>query len=293
MAQAYKAYSEAEVELPGGNYTKWYWAARHMGSDFCMVCPARRSARLIAAAPQLRSAFSTSAAESSPRSTSAASSATATSSLQTTPAYLYLFSHAPDGPSGEPDGEKGPTLAHHSAELPFVFRVEEAYGPDANLFHYNTSRETPLADAMADAWVEFAATGAPPATWPPYSHDGEQTWMEFGRDNSLTAEVRHSLKRAACDLWDATQLVLDRGGASTSAVASEATKSASEATKSASEATKSASEATTAAGSGTSSSASVDQALSATVPVPGVVITDVPATLVTMVEAAAQADLRA
>ena len=36
-------YSHAEVQLPGGNFTKFYWAARHAAADATMICPARRT----------------------------------------------------------------------------------------------------------------------------------------------------------------------------------------------------------------------------------------------------------
>ena len=172
-ASAVAAYSQP-FELPsGGDLGHWYWAARKMGTDSTMICPARRSAKWI----------------------SAANSGSA-------PAYVYTFQHRPDGPSGS-----YPLAAHHSSELPFVFRVENADddGMLAAAFRYNTSRERPLADEMADALITFAATGMPPIGWPAYD-DVNQSMMLFGTPSGqlLTGTVAHGLKRAHCSLWDKT-----------------------------------------------------------------------------------------
>ena len=168
-----QAYSETS-ELPaGGNHTHWYWAARKLGTDYTMICPAHRSAQWLSTANGGRS-----------------------------PAYLYLFAHPPDGPSGT-----YPYAAHHSSEIPFIFRVENADdGPDPAFFQFNASRERPLADEMANALITFAATGAPPSGWPAYERDGNQSWMIFGAPSGLRlgGKVSHGLKRAHCKLWDAT-----------------------------------------------------------------------------------------
>ena len=37
-------YGSAETKLPGGANSKWWWAARHARSDYCMACAARRAA---------------------------------------------------------------------------------------------------------------------------------------------------------------------------------------------------------------------------------------------------------
>ena len=166
-------YSEL-IELPsGGDLGHWYWAARKMGTDSTMICPARRSVQWISAAHSGRA-----------------------------PAYLYVFQHRPDGPSGS-----YPLAAHHSSELPFVFRVENADddGMLAEAFRFNTSRERPLADEMADALITFAATGMPPIGWPAYD-DVNQSMMLFGTPSGqlLTGTVAHGLKRAHCSLWDKT-----------------------------------------------------------------------------------------
>ena len=39
-----QAYSETN-ELPAGGTTHWYWAARKLGTDCTMICPAHRSAQ--------------------------------------------------------------------------------------------------------------------------------------------------------------------------------------------------------------------------------------------------------
>ena len=156
-----------EPALPGGNYTRWYWAAKHLGADYHMVCPARSSVRSVGAALGGEGGAG---------------------------AYLYFFAHAPDGPSGA-----YPSLAHHASEIPFVFHDETARGPNAPEFHVSR-RELPLAGAMAGAWATFAATGRPPAAWPPYARD--EAWYVFGDGGGA---VRHRFKHDKCDLWDRIQ----------------------------------------------------------------------------------------
>jgi para-nitrobenzyl esterase len=158
-----------EIALPGGSYSRWYWAAHHLGSDYTMICPARRSVAAVASA---HGGAST--------------------------GFLYLFSHAPDGPSGA-----YPSLAHHASEIPFVFHDNSAVGPNAPEFHISR-REWPLADAMAGAWAEFAATGRPRPSWPPYTQD--EAWMVFGATaaGGGGGNVTHQLKSDRCSLWDAT-----------------------------------------------------------------------------------------
>ena len=159
----------------------WYWAARRLGADYTMACPARRSARWLSEASGGR-----------------------------TQSYLYLFAHSPDGGGGQHPGSGG---ALHSSELPFAFRVAHAEGAEAAHFHINASREAPLADAMANAVITFAATGAPPVDWPAYKHDAEQGWMVFGAPTGdlLRGTVSHGLGRAVCDLWDMTSQKLENG----------------------------------------------------------------------------------
>ena len=173
------AYAKSEVAMPGGNFTKWWWAAQHMGSDYAMICPARRSVGWWKMGrhnkPPVRS-------------------------------YLYLFSHVPDGPSGT-----YPKLAHHASEIPFVFRDLTATGPSAPFFHISR-REIPLSDAIVSAWRSFAATGTPHVRladesarakqlleWPPYAPSG--SWMIFGGKGGIAA-VQSKIKEATCDLWD-------------------------------------------------------------------------------------------
>ena len=127
-----------------------------------------------------------------------------------TQSYLYLFAHSPDGGGGQHPGSGG---ALHSSELPFAFRVAHAEGAEPAHFHINASREAPLADAMANAVITFAATGAPPVDWPAYKHDAEQGWMVFGAPTGdlLSGTVSHGLGRAVCDLWDMTSQKLETG----------------------------------------------------------------------------------
>jgi len=160
-ARAIEAY-RGETALAGGNYTKWYWAARHMGSDHAMICPARRSV------------FQVGTAQSFKAST-----------------YMYLFAHAPDGPSGV-----YPNLAHHASEIPFVFHDMSAHGPNAAKYHISL-RELPLSNCIARAWSTFAKTGTPPALWPAYSIN--QSWMVFEDSGGVS---RQQFKREQCDFWD-------------------------------------------------------------------------------------------
>ena len=45
-----RIYDAAEVQLPGGNASKWWWAGVHMGTDVTMACPARHTAMWLASA---------------------------------------------------------------------------------------------------------------------------------------------------------------------------------------------------------------------------------------------------
>lgn len=159
--EIFEAY-RGEVQLKGGNYTKWYWAAVHMGSDYAMICPARRSVRSIA------TAFN-----------------------RTKAAALYLFSHVPDGPSG-----RYPKLAHHSSEIPFMFHDDTAAGPEADKFHI-AKRERSIADLMAGSWATFAASGDLPHFWPQF--EPTQAWLDIGDSKPV---IRPQLKQQQCDLWD-------------------------------------------------------------------------------------------
>ena len=119
------------------------------------------------------------------------------------PSYLYLFAHAPDGPSG-----RYPALAHHASEIPFVFQDRAAAGPSAELYHIS-QKELTLSDAIVREWRAFAASGAPSrrgaaaeaplGKWPPFAPD--ENWMVFGGVGGV-ASLSSGLKHAACDLWD-------------------------------------------------------------------------------------------
>jgi para-nitrobenzyl esterase len=182
QAELVEAYSDSEVARPGGNRSKWWWAARHMGADFAMGCTARRSASWLA-----------STAPESPR------------------AFVYLFSHIPDGPSGA-----FPALAHHASEIPFVFRVQEAHGPNAPKYHIS-KRELPLATAMATAWRSLAADGNPGAAWPSWKPQGDRghdsggasrrgtewpgaPWFKFDGQQGVAQAPDFKLRQ--CNVWD-------------------------------------------------------------------------------------------
>lgn len=158
-------YGAAEVALPGGPLSKWYWATMHAGSDYFMICPAALSASLVAAAAA--------------------------------PSFAYLFAHAPDGPAGA-----YPHLAHHTSEIPFVFHDTSASGPNASSYRIS-ARERPLADAIVHAWAAFATTGDPSTDaleWPAYG--ATAGFMEFGAaGGGLGAAYRPGLKRANCEGW--------------------------------------------------------------------------------------------
>ncbi len=66
------------------------------------------------------------------------------------PAYVYLFSRAPQGPGGEKLG------AHHAIEIPYVMDTLAAVP-----WMPRKPWDQELADAMSAAFVRFAATGDP------------------------------------------------------------------------------------------------------------------------------------
>jgi para-nitrobenzyl esterase len=130
-------YNASEVAMPGGNYTKWYWAAYHVGVDYVSVCTARRSA-----------VWWERAQRHAPTSARAG-------------AYVYMFDHVPEGPSGQ-----YPQLAHHSADVPFSFQILSAVGPSCGAAPAGADcalrpDELPLSDAMVSAWRALAAHGTP------------------------------------------------------------------------------------------------------------------------------------
>lgn len=174
QAELLEAYGEFATARPGGNRSRWWWAARHLGADLIMVCPARR----------------------------AASWATRRGS-NSSAAFTYVFAHIPDGPSGA-----YPELAHHASDIPFVFRVTEAHGPNSPKYQISV-REQQLAKAMATAWIELAANGTPGDNWPAWQlHGGSSTaaslagrpWMLF--DGNAGVVQADSYKLRQCNVWD-------------------------------------------------------------------------------------------
>ena len=173
VARMTAAYGANEVKLPGGEYTKWYWAGLHAGSDAAMVCPARHTA-IWATKGKVK-------------------------------AYLYHFTHVPVGSSGQ-----YPRLAHHASEIPFVFHVLNATGPNADEYFMHGNVEVELSAAMATYWRNFASSGDPNVNadrgggatnlphWPAYEHSGSDTTMVFDDVPATKA----GLKRAQCDIWD-------------------------------------------------------------------------------------------
>ena len=121
-----------------------------------------------------------------------------------------------------------PQLAHHSCEIPFVFHVLEAHGPNADKYRMHGEAEVALSAAMVRYWRNFASSGdpnvhaaaPPPAAngsvgarraaslnlphWPRYSHSGSDVTMVFGddADGAPSVGARHGVKRAQCDYWD-------------------------------------------------------------------------------------------
>ena len=153
-----EVYDAVEVQMPGGNRSKWYWAIKHMGSDYAMICPARRSVRwwhqagitrqleTVERRSSERSEGSVRGGEGSGGSGGSAVGTrggpgyTHTDGKLQPPShsYLYLFDHAPDAPSG-----KYPRLAFHASEIPFVFQDLSATGPRREDFHISKHEVPP------------------------------------------------------------------------------------------------------------------------------------------------------
>jgi len=182
-------YAAAEVALPGGNNTKWFWAGVHAGADATMICPARHTAMWLNAA-----------------------AAAAAPSAAKPKAFLYLFAHTPIG-HAYPDG------AFHTSEIPFVFHVLSATGPDAEKMHLHGDAEVELSAGITTYWRNFASSGDPNVhapdggsemqlpTWPAYDRNAEDTTMVFGKmdgtDDDGMPAASAGLKRLQCDFWDA------------------------------------------------------------------------------------------
>ena len=97
-------------------------------------------------------------------------------STVSSPAYLYYFTRT--APAEDADRVR----AFHAAEIVYVFNnLGRSPYPYANRDY--DARDQALSDAMADAWVRFAATGNPNGAglpeWPAYTPDGHPT-MVFG-----------------------------------------------------------------------------------------------------------------
>ena len=180
-------YADSEVALPGGNCTKWYWAAKHAGSDATMICPARRTARWMGGDGKRAKA-------------------------DRAPAFLYVFAHAPNHDKAYPQG------AFHSSEIPFVFHVLAATGPNADKYHMHGAAEVKLSASICTYWRNFASSGDPnvhapdggadmplPA-WPAYDREKEDSTMVFGHmdgtEDDGTPAMSKGLKTAQCDFWD-------------------------------------------------------------------------------------------
>lgn len=108
-------------------------------------------------------------------------------------AYFYIFTRAVPAPGG---GELG---AFHGAEVPYVFDslARETWIP-------RNEDDEDLADAMADYWVRFAATGDPNGgdapVWPAYDA-GSRRHIIFGDEISSGEGVRD----VQCQIFDSLQ----------------------------------------------------------------------------------------
>jgi len=170
-----EAYTAGDPPPQGGNFTRWYWAIAHAGVDATMHCPNRKALTLA-------------------------------HELTGVDTYLYQFSHAPHNEEG-----RYPNLAFHASEIPCVFHVLWARGPDAaNMFV--KPEEKSLSDAIVAYWSCFAATGDPNRCdvnswaaayledlprWPAFTL-ANGAWMEF----SDAPILRPHLKKAKCDTWN-------------------------------------------------------------------------------------------
>jgi len=105
-------------------------------------------------------------------------------------AFFYTFARVVPSPGGEELG------AFHGAEVPYVFDslARETWVPRNEV-------DEKIADAMADYWVRFAATGNPngegAVEWPGYAA-GARLHLVFGDDIVIGAGVRDE----ECSLFD-------------------------------------------------------------------------------------------
>lgn len=108
-------------------------------------------------------------------------------------AYYYTFARAVPAPGGELLG------AFHGAEVPYVFDslAKETWIPRNEV-------DERLADAMADYWVRFAATGDPngggATTWPVYNPE-TRNHIVIGDEIESASGVRDE----QCALFDELQ----------------------------------------------------------------------------------------
>ncbi len=105
------------------------------------------------------------------------------------PAYLYYFTRVPPRPESDKLG------AYHAAEIVYVF-------DNLHLLPWESDEtDAALADAMASAWVRFAASGDPNGgslpTWKVYDIEAAPH-LVFGDQ----VEPGHHLLEAECDFFD-------------------------------------------------------------------------------------------
>jgi len=103
-------------------------------------------------------------------------------------AYQYYFTRV------RPDARGKLLGAAHGDDIRFVFDNLDMGG------RMVTDVDRAIADAMADAWVRFAATGDPNGPglprWPPYDLE-EQHYLEFGDEIRIGSDLRPE----SCDLF--------------------------------------------------------------------------------------------
>jgi len=106
------------------------------------------------------------------------------------PAYMYHFAHPPAGVTGRSFG------AHHGAEVPYILGNLELAGSDV------TPNDEEIASALANYWVQFAATGNP-------NREGQPNWPQYdpATDECLLVNdkicVEQGLRKARLDIMDA------------------------------------------------------------------------------------------
>jgi para-nitrobenzyl esterase len=106
------------------------------------------------------------------------------------PAYMYHFAHPPAGMTGRTFG------AHHGAEIAYVLGNLELAGRDV------TPNDEEISSALANYWVQFAATGNP-------NRDGLPAWPQYdpATDQCLLVNdkiaVVESYRKARLDVMDA------------------------------------------------------------------------------------------